>query len=728
MGMGGKGGGGGQRVADYYLSIHLGICAGTPDALTGLYYNERSFWSGDLAGTGAISINLPDLFGGKEKEGGLVGMAYYLNGEPSQVLPEGLANRLGLTASDCPAFRDIATVFFYGGSGGGFLWSTNNPYVQGIWATVRRIPKSLNAAYARIGNDANGAHIIYECLTDANWGMGASPSIIDVDSFNSASIALYTEGFGLSMIWAKQSTIEDFISEVLDHISATLFQHPRTGLLTLKLLRGDYDVSTLRVLNPDNCVVNSFSRKLLGDTTNEICVTWTDPVNEQEATVTVQNIANIASQGSVVSDSRNYYGIRSADLATRIGYRDLRSASYPLANAEIAADRSFWDVVPGEVVVLNYPEYDIQAMPMRVTNVDCGRPGSPAVILTVVEDVYALESSVYTQAPGSAWVDPSERPSMMSHWRLFTLPYYFVRRLSVSTSDDRYPEVGVGVFGAQSGSDTWAYNLLAEETLPTGSKAMVLVGRYPTAGWSTLNGPIAAEASTLIPAFGSMLGGTRPTVGGFVWIGSDPATMEIALIKWGDAAGWTLYRGMLDTVPRAWPTGTQVWFTETSTPFADLKPRAGLTSQPYKMLSISSRGILAEADAPVITANLTDRPYLPFRPANVKINGTSFQAVNIATADTTITVTWSNRNRILEDAQVLAWTDGTVAPETDQTTRIDIVSSGGGLIMRYTGLTGTSYSIPRTALGSFTQGSIRVMSERNGHVSHQFYEAPFTVT
>jgi hypothetical protein len=159
------------------------------------------------------------------------------------------------------------------------------------------------------------AHIIYDgALTEhrLGHGHGLTDILIDVDSFEDAGVVLYNEPLGLSMIWTRQSSIQDFIQEVLDHIQAALFVDPQTGLLTLKLIRGDYDVGTLPTIDPSNATLTNFGRKLWGEIVNEISVTWTNPDNEQDETVTVHDLASITTQGGIISDSRNYYGVRYA--------------------------------------------------------------------------------------------------------------------------------------------------------------------------------------------------------------------------------------------------------------------------------------------------------------------------------------------------------------------------------------------------------------------------------
>ena len=60
--------------------------------------------------------------------------------------------------------------------------------------------------------------MVYECLTNAEWGMGYPSANLDDTSFKAAADTLHSEGFGLNMIWLQQSKIEQFIKDNMGHI------------------------------------------------------------------------------------------------------------------------------------------------------------------------------------------------------------------------------------------------------------------------------------------------------------------------------------------------------------------------------------------------------------------------------------------------------------------------------------------------------------------------------
>lgn len=587
---------------------------------------------------------------------------------------------------------------------------------------------AVNAAlYPPAGGvfDSNPAHIIYECLTNKTWGMGTSANQIDVDSFNTAAYTLFLEGFGLSLIWTRQSTIEDFVSEILNHVEGALFVNPRTGLLTLKLIRDDYDADTLRVFTPDNADILNFKRKLWGETINEIVVTWTDPTNEEDASVTVQDAGNIAMQGDIVSDSRNYYGVRTVELATHLGYRDLRVASAPLAACDLEVDRSAWDLLPGDVCKIESPEDNVETIIMRVGPVDYGKPGSPKIKVSLVEDIFSLATAEYTVPDTTSWIDPSEDPAPAQAEYGFTLPYFTVAGLfgggDIAAAALTYPTVYTGVLASQVGYDTPTYVLWGTLTDAAGNEYEDSLGEKTIIPRAVLATALVQEVTSTIPATLPRTQGHDPRSGDMILIGDgDETEIEVVLITAVDT-NITVKRGVLDTTPKNWPIGTPIWFLDPDQTYEDSVARSVAEEIDYHVLPRTSKGVLDLSDADTLTVTAMDRPYLPLRPANVKANGTGFGTVNCELVDP-VPLTWSERNRLTEETVILAWDAATVTPEDGTTYTVTLTAIDGTVINTITGLTGTSYDLDHSAFGAYSRAWVKVEAVRDGYTSLQGHE------
>ncbi|UVK46806.1 phage tail protein [Mesorhizobium sp. AR07] len=734
------------NISEYTMSIHMGICAAGPGLqLLALKYGDKEIWRGSATDAGPLVINQPTLFGDVKKEGGVKGLGWVLPGKSDQVMPATLAAKLGLTTATCPGFRGLFSVFFTGTKGilespikalaaalagnpsnnkGGFYWGANNPYLRSMSARVRRPSIGLNPAIAlmRINDDSlgnqqwasNPGHMIYECLTNTEWGMGENPDVIDKPTFETAAQTLYGEQFGLNMIWTRQSEIGKFIGEILTHIQAALFVNPATGKHTIKLLRGDYNVDMLPVIDASNAKLSSFKRKAWGNISNEVVVTYTNAETGKDATVTSQDLAGIAAEGGVISASQNYYAVPNETLAIKLADRDLAAMVNPIATCEATVTREFWDTVSSDVVKLSWPEFNIEQIVCRVSLVS---KTNNTITLGLYEDIFGLDHATYLSAGEGAWVNPSQPPTPATLYQFGTAPA-FMTAAALKLSDPSslaYPEVLSAIIVGADSDDDIGYDSVTNVADVNGTTTQQIVGSSGYQGTWAITSPLVAEAVTVLTDLPG-LRGPEPVAGNFILIGTgaDEYT-EIATVQSVDGAGFRINRGMLDTVPRDWPAGTRAFVIPAAASVVDPTVRSAFEATPYRILTRTTVGRLAIADAPQINVSLSERPYLPNRPANVKVNGVGFGVVD-ASGGGNLTVTWANRNRLLESTQAMKWTEASVAGEAGQTTKITVSTTGGTLLATYSGITGTSFVITPPGLNSVV---IQVFAEKAGKTSLQ---------
>jgi hypothetical protein len=125
-------------------------------------------------------------------------------------------------------------------------------------------------------------------------------------------------------MWNRQSSIQEFIQEICNHIGGALRLDPKTGLFQLKLIRADYVTASLDVFDESNISeLQSFQRAGYGESANEVTITYTDPDSKKQTAITAHNLANIQAQGVVITQKNNYLGINNHDIAKRVALRDL---------------------------------------------------------------------------------------------------------------------------------------------------------------------------------------------------------------------------------------------------------------------------------------------------------------------------------------------------------------------------------------------------------------------
>ena len=309
---------------DYYIGLHFGISHGPIDNFLELRGGNLTAWTGNVTASGAIQINFPTLYGGSTREGGLLGQLDIMMGEPTQMPNAYLTAQQG---NPQPAYRGTCTVVYEGG-----LIGSNNPYPKPWAFRIRRVLKGWfnNAVWeptlatVPLSNGAigmNPAHIVYEVITNPDWGMGYPASQIDTANFLIAATQLQAEGTGLCLLWNRQDTIENFLQTLMDYMAAVLVSSPTTGLFQLNLIRGGYDIATLPVFTQDDVIeLSSKEDSSITGCTNEMVVKFFDPINKINQICTLQALGAIQAQRVVVSTVKEYPGIATMDLASRVAF------------------------------------------------------------------------------------------------------------------------------------------------------------------------------------------------------------------------------------------------------------------------------------------------------------------------------------------------------------------------------------------------------------------------
>ncbi|MDR1936841.1 MAG: putative Ig domain-containing protein [Candidatus Accumulibacter sp.] len=115
----------------YNMDILFGLCRGPIDAFLEFRGGDRTAWKGFLQGSGTISINQPNLWGGEKVEGGIVSNVDVMFGEAGQAKNAYLLSRFG---EDQGTYRGRVCVAFKGGHYGAM-----NPYPKPASFKVRRV-------------------------------------------------------------------------------------------------------------------------------------------------------------------------------------------------------------------------------------------------------------------------------------------------------------------------------------------------------------------------------------------------------------------------------------------------------------------------------------------------------------------------------------------------------------------------------------------------------------
>lgn len=548
--------------------------------------------------------------------------------------------------------------------------------------------------------DDNPASMIYEILTDTEWGKGEDPANIDIASFQAAAAVLEAERMGMSQIWVRQDTIEAMIQDILDHIKGFFFINPMTGLYQLRLLRYDYVIGSLPSFDETNCKAKKRKRRAWGETINEIVVSYTNPNNEEPATVSAQDDGNIEITNAIVSETREYSGFRNPYIAQYVAERDVREAAYPLFSAVLEVDRRAWNILPGDVFKFSWAKDQIVDLIVRVMSINYGKPKSKTMQLVVVEDIFALELTSYGAPQQTEWTPDISAPVPFDREFAMTAPTPVLQKAGYTAAeiDANYPASGVMFFGGYDTAtavDFQAHTTITNASGGTEVRSMVTA---PVDGMLPLQynmTPVAIFNYWDEPFVTALFNGA-PASGDLAVIGDSEANHEIVMLGANLGWGWEVYRAMWDTIQGNWVAGVDYAFSmKQPSRRADPTPRSAGETRTWRLLPRTIVSRLNYADAADVTITVSERAHRPFRPANIQLDGNGFATTTLLNQDVAgqFTATWSNRNRTLEDSLYNRWNAATVTPEAGQTTKLEIYDNTDTLLHTYSGLTGTSHVI-----------------------------------
>ncbi|MGH9892449.1 MAG: phage tail protein, partial [bacterium] len=393
----------------YFIGFQVAMCRGQIDSLRRIWIGETVVFSGSIQ-DGTVTIDDPKLFGGEDfGQGGVQGDFTVHSGSESQLEDPYLED----FQSPTPAYRGT----FYGVWEGGYLGNSTNIRPWSFEAS--RFPNGLAISGGHhIVNtfDSNPMAVIYEVLTNDEWGFGFTSSDVDLIGFRTVADTLFNEGNGFSFLLDNPIEALDLLNEIERQIDATVYYDRSTSQWRVNLLRSDYDINTIPQVDstsgPDMHVieVRDFTRGTWDETVNAVRVKFSDRSRDYFETFAVSpDLANHQIQGGqVVQVEMVYPGVKDKDLSAQIAAREMRMLSVPLSKATVVVDRTFYNLTPGVPVAFTDPNFGFTQLPMRVAGVDFGDLEDGRITLTLIQDVFRLATAITAPPDDTLWTPPTQ--------------------------------------------------------------------------------------------------------------------------------------------------------------------------------------------------------------------------------------------------------------------------------------------------------------------------------
>ncbi|AYN11774.1 phage tail protein [Pseudomonas putida] len=662
----------------YFMGVQLGICHGPDVQLREIKFGDDVAWSG-LSTGGAIQIDKPALFGGDTNgSGGISGTMRFYPGALTQTANEYLVSKVG---SDLvSAIRGVSYCVMEG------MYIGNSSSPQATSFVVSRFPKSPDerfSDYEQIGLDANPAFFMYEMITHGLYGADLGYSSIDLDSFTSAAKTLFEEGLGISAVIDSSTTAGDVINDIKRVIQGSLQTDPATGALKLRLIRNDYLIDELPLLDQSKIKnLSGFTRGSLDTAITEVKLKYTSIDDDfTERTVIAQNNAVRIHKGDSDGQVVQMPMISTRDTASKIVMREMASASVPLATCTAECNRGPAHTEVGDVVRLSWPAEGVDNLVMRVTGVDLGAPQDGSVRLTLVQDVFGVFLSVYADGSERQWTKPTFDPVDISRFDIVDAPVILTTNQTTGSvlvvaenpgvALDYQMQVRGGVDSDYVDAGAMPFTPLFSTTAAMGvgwtDTSLVLSG--PSAELSSITADEVRQGLGLMLVVSAL---------GREWISYQNAAA-------GNSTTSTLglvNRGLFNTTPLAHPAGARVWAVSEGFGVTDWQYGRS-ESVSLRMLPRTQTGVLDVDDAVVHSYSVTGSNVAPWMPGRVRVNGLDGGQVSGGT-----TVTWRKRDGTVP---AVVFNGDDESQVSDSTYKV-VVKAGGSVVTTVTGITGDSWS------------------------------------
>lgn len=697
----------------YSFDIHMGL-GQSLDEICAIRASGKTAWTGSITDNGQVRINAPTLFGGDKGEGGLDGTLDVMFGDETQTPVAKLVSMLG---GIVPGFRGITTAFYSG------LITSVNPYPK-TWEILRRggnrLWDSEGAWYSAkqfiwlASNQIkamNPAHMLYLMYTGRRF-RGLPRTFMDDAAWRAAADTLYTEQLGLCFEWKRSDTFKNFRDTVLAHISAEVYLDRTSGLISIRLLRDDYDVNSLPLFDEDSGLLEiSKDEASAGDADSvpsQLVGTYEDAITGDTRKVRAVNSAVAQRDGGRSSEEVDYPGAPTAEIAGRLVTRDLRIRTSALKRFKVVLDRRGRKLTPGQPFRLRSLKRGIDVIVVRAGRIEDGTLKDGRITITALQDVFSLPATSYIATPPIGWQPPNRTPQAVTVRRLFELPYRELVGV-IDPANLQLLDVTACYLAALAEAPTsmsMSYNLTdrvgssgvfadrnAHDWCPTG-----LISAAIAKG----NAPLSVTV-TSASRLGDVVVGTAALV--------DDEVLRVDAINYTTGV-LTLARACADTVPATHTAGARIWFYDGFEGVDETVYSQGLSIQ-AQLLTNTSQGQLDPLLAATDILALQGRQGRPYPPAAFAIGGQVFPAS--VTGD--VVVTWAHRNRLQQADQLIDTSFASITPESGTTYSVQLKrTDNGGVLASQTGLTATTVTLTTTYVGQVT---LEVWSLRGGILSLQ---------
>lgn len=643
-----------QYVIGYILDMQLGLCLGPDVVLRAIYYDDEPIWEGS-AGPARAVITI------EENDTPLSKATIAFNGGAFNQPVDPL-----LTDADMPAYVGVSYIVVKD--------VRVDMQLMRMSFEVERFPNplALPAAQNKQGDDINGMSAMYEVITSGWGGAGVDAGNLNTASLVTAAAQLATENNFASVLVDAEVPALSIIGNLQQQTYGFLYHNPTTGKLEYKLARQDTaNIALSRKFSTRNATLTRFSKTAWADAFDVIRGIFVDRESDYEPTpVLVMGWSTgTGTNRTKRSTQIEYPYVTKAQLAVDCAARDLAVVSAPLISVQLTTDRSAAPLLPGDVVLFTWDDFNIWGWPMLVSKVRKSPINDNNVLLTLTQYILPDPSPVF-EIPGPP-VNPiiGISPVAPTAAAFITAPYWLAAKMRMVN-----PTMGgvlaVPIVLPTPGNAIQA-NFAAYMTNKPGATdktEIIKQGQYPTVG--QLSAPLdkfngfedglvsSIEIDGVVnPANLRNVGLAGIREGGLLaFVGNEiisfESCQEIGFNQWRLN---NVRRGLIDTAPVSHIAGTKIYiinngFTQVGAAFGfplGFAPNWRIISRTPNEELVYSKALAVNGWSPS-----NARSMLSPRPHDTRIDGQRASSPFTLIPENSYNVTWRTRSRTIADVRL----------------------------------------------------------------------------
>ena len=400
----------------YYCGEVFALCFGPDAHVEQIKIQDRLMYQAalgtDNAG-GSFLIDDPQAWGGDQPpgEGGQYSLCDLTRGNYSDLANNYLMQRLG---NGVPALWGISLLISRGPSGfteSGFFAAGGVGYTPRFkeWkVTIRRQPNNLGTIYSKVGRHANPIEVWYEQATSLDYGAKCPATEFNLTSFQSVAQQFHVEGMGWSGKIEDPTTARAVCKNIEEQCDMVMDPSPSLGL-TARLIRRNYSVGSLPILNKDNITkIEKYAPGAYEDTINKIDVPFEDQNNNFKGrpALYIDAANQMIQRGRVAPRTNEYIGVADSTIANMLATRDGLALAIPRPPLTVWCHPSFGKLrYRGEVLKFVWTNPSFSKV-FRVQSIQKGTARNPDYRLVLIEDQFATGYRTFGEPVGTNFTDP----------------------------------------------------------------------------------------------------------------------------------------------------------------------------------------------------------------------------------------------------------------------------------------------------------------------------------